>query len=269
MSSLAQPDQHFSKHIRSLQAGTQHQLDTFHLFPRLPIELRIEIWTLSLPGPQIYSPKNNFYDFELKVSQSKNPGALQASQESREIGLRRYTPREHSYLAFARKRDKINYASYIDFARDRVVFPSIESFSLIQGYQVNDYTEEEWEGRHFSRTELSKVANLQIISDDFYYAEMQIRSVLKVWLPTFASLKNFTFTILLQPAVKDVYQSWEGERLSVKEELARYNGVARKLMEVIRGKQLANGVVCEVVNTKVEAVNMTEDECLTNTFELR
>ena len=56
--------------------------ETFLYFSRFPIELRLKIWTLALPGPRIIKPVWNHLRVKWEFN-SEIPAVLQACSESR------------------------------------------------------------------------------------------------------------------------------------------------------------------------------------------
>ncbi|KAF7952415.1 uncharacterized protein EAE97_001912 [Botrytis byssoidea] len=68
-------------------ASATTQQNTFHAFPRLPLELRLEIWRLSFPGPRlirIFFIEGHF------MSNATVPPGLHVCKESRNETLRFY-----------------------------------------------------------------------------------------------------------------------------------------------------------------------------------
>jgi hypothetical protein len=74
-----------------------HPPKAFTLFPRLPSELRLQIWTLSLPGPRLVEVRHyrhtkyqNPYQNAIYTSLCAPPSGLQVCRESRAVVLKYY-----------------------------------------------------------------------------------------------------------------------------------------------------------------------------------
>ncbi|KAH6722655.1 hypothetical protein BKA61DRAFT_729957 [Leptodontidium sp. MPI-SDFR-AT-0119] len=78
------------------------QLDTFHPFPRLPLEIRDEIWSLSLPAPRLIHVQTERGEIRLPGRQPNQPFAhvwaqklpvpsiLHVCNDARAVGLKHY-----------------------------------------------------------------------------------------------------------------------------------------------------------------------------------
>lgn len=229
----------------------------FEPFGKLPPELRIKIWVLSLPGSQFYSPKDNYKEgYEIKLSRASIPVALQVTRESRRVALQHYTRREGPFLRLYQKQDKIKYASYIDFERDIVVFPTKSILSYPLELEPIKQPEETWLSwnKFFSKSEMGQIANLRIFSSDFSFTESQLNDLLKNWLPVFRSLKHLEFTVLLDPTLKDVFKNWDGEEWLIEDRLILYNKSARQTVEDVKSKQMSLGISYNEPTVVVDAV---------------
>jgi 2EXR family len=79
---------------------------TFHLFPKLPTELRFNIWELAFSGPRTIIPIFPYGESEDLNSRPQNPSTLYVNKESRDITLKYYTkidtpPHGSQYVNFA------------------------------------------------------------------------------------------------------------------------------------------------------------------------
>lgn len=64
----------------------------FTLFPKLPTELRLQIWKYALPGPRVIRVKKNWKMFlpgRIRAA-AKPPAILQTNSESRQLAMRFY-----------------------------------------------------------------------------------------------------------------------------------------------------------------------------------
>ncbi|KAH9213921.1 hypothetical protein DL95DRAFT_390050, partial [Leptodontidium sp. 2 PMI_412] len=78
------------------------QLDTFHPFPRLPLEIRDEIWSLSLPAPRLIHVQTERGEIRPPGRQPNQPFAhvwaqklpvpsiLHVCNDARAVGLKHY-----------------------------------------------------------------------------------------------------------------------------------------------------------------------------------
>ncbi|KAI6779569.1 uncharacterized protein J7T54_002837 [Emericellopsis cladophorae] len=110
-----------------MEAASAHH--NFHLFPQLPPEIRLRIWSLNLPQASRLIPINANTPSTSKQSSSPSRGAsgcttttavppnLHACSESRLHALQTLTPS----FGFARTQGRIPF----DYARDMVYFPRL------------------------------------------------------------------------------------------------------------------------------------------------
>lgn len=107
----------------------QHQLHTtdrrFLLFPKLPIELRLLVWKMALPGPRCVEVVQHIEEngppayqavfgnhFAYWTATDKSPAMLFTSHESRQVVLNHYQPFKHGPFS------DTDSMSYIDPLRD-------------------------------------------------------------------------------------------------------------------------------------------------------
>lgn len=100
------------------------ELSIFSVFPDLPTEIRLKIWTIILPGPRTiaiqYKTKTSNYNgkdvsvFTGWISPDPPPIALSICQESRSEALKHYQTAFGSHFHFSR--------IYIDYSIDTVRF---------------------------------------------------------------------------------------------------------------------------------------------------
>ena len=103
-------------------------LPTFHLFPKLPIELRFKIWEESLKANSSRVVEINFSSSTMRWHPCAPPPAqLHVSREARQLALNRYQPA-------SLQRSKPQPPSvYIDFTRD-IIFLRSQSASALDYY---------------------------------------------------------------------------------------------------------------------------------------
>jgi len=114
-----------SKLSKLIMPTPYEPLETFTLFPKLPIEIRLNIWKLLCTHPRkvklfYYQIPDIYEKPRLIHGQSKHPAVLEVNHESRAEGLRFYT------LCQELIRDRtlnswLNYV-YINFENDRFSF---------------------------------------------------------------------------------------------------------------------------------------------------
>jgi hypothetical protein len=86
----------------------------FTKFPKLPPELRLRIWSHSLPDPRIVTIEQSLTrakDYRISC-QNRVPGTLLVNRESREVALKRYS------LRFTTFENVYGPPVYFDFNRD-------------------------------------------------------------------------------------------------------------------------------------------------------
>ena len=69
---------------------------------------------------------------------------------------------------------------------------------------------------------------------------------MSTWLPILKGLKDFRYTIVMDPKIGDTFTDWHRVEWVVEERLAYYNKFAKKMMERFREERLKVGVVWEV-----------------------
>ena len=92
-------------------------LQSFTIFEKLPLELRIKIWKFTLPGPRVVSLRFN-RGAKQYTSSTTPPILLRTCPESRAVALETYT-----ILILA---PKYPSSVFVDFALDTVFFDSLE-----------------------------------------------------------------------------------------------------------------------------------------------
>jgi hypothetical protein len=246
-------------------------LDSFHQFPKIPIEIRLQIWTLSLPGPQKHGPLLNS-SIAAKQFQPEDPVALKVNRESRQVALRYYSKRDPRNLERWRERDRFPYSSYIDFAIDKVILPeahvrfwltNTRSFERNGTYfrcqTAADIREEDLGSRFFSMAEMGKIANMEIWSPDFDHVNRDLLKWLEDWLPVLASLKDLSFKFLLNYG-GDVHTSWNGISTPVKEKLDEANSVVREFMESFKAQKAVEGIGWDMPAFKVDVLRLKRQQ---------
>ncbi|KAE8449652.1 hypothetical protein EG329_007982 [Mollisiaceae sp. DMI_Dod_QoI] len=89
---------------------------TFHLFGKLPPEIRLKIWDAARPEPRVVKisqTKPNKYGVRGLYSRAKIPGLLHACHDSRQVALKWYKP---TFKASWRHTPAIYFDSSADFA---------------------------------------------------------------------------------------------------------------------------------------------------------
>jgi hypothetical protein len=122
---------------RTRRSSPGSRVEGFHLFPKLPAEIKLKIWKLSLPGPRAITirpgkhsyittnivggilPNPNVYDVYNDKAVTKTPALLQVNRESREVALKSYRP-----IFRCQPNDSI---VYFDFAIDYLQLPTHSS----------------------------------------------------------------------------------------------------------------------------------------------
>ncbi|KAF4613424.1 hypothetical protein G7Y89_g15463 [Cudoniella acicularis] len=186
----------------------QNAATLFPKFSQLPLELRLQIWLMTLPGPRRIGPRHRTHidtQIEIKDFQTPDPIALQINRESRELALKYYTPRNPTHLASWSKKDNCSYNTHIDFTNDlTVLIDATRHFSLTRyPFVLNppkDYTTTSFSNRFFSREEMNKITNLTLISEDFSFVLFHVKEWLQDWLPIFKSLKKCEFRVWVPEA---------------------------------------------------------------------
>ncbi|PMD31830.1 hypothetical protein L207DRAFT_519163 [Hyaloscypha variabilis F] len=115
-------------------------LDSFPLFPLLPIEIRLQIWKLTFPKARRIEPwtwhgpnrlneppftrsrHNSDYRGPGFSCGKTDPVALWINRESRHEALKHYTARDYNQLKRLVRRDNVRYEAYIDYAMETIAF---------------------------------------------------------------------------------------------------------------------------------------------------
>jgi hypothetical protein len=101
----------------------------FNLFPMVPLELRLKIWKMALPGPRIVevyldppeNPVTQEYDIYIRVN-TPPPAVMHVNFESRQVALEKY------WLLLGNKGIKHCFAQ-IDPAEDTIFIPWPKSYT--------------------------------------------------------------------------------------------------------------------------------------------
>jgi hypothetical protein len=119
---------------RTGRSSPGSRVEGFHLFPKLPTEIKLKIWKLSLPGPRAITmrprkhgynttnivermlPNPDVYDVYNNKAVMKTSALLQVNRESREVALKSYRP-----IFRCQPNDSI---VYFDFAIDYLHLPT-------------------------------------------------------------------------------------------------------------------------------------------------
>lgn len=164
-------------------AATSH--DQFHPFPRLPLELRLQIWNLALPGPRVVqvieAKKRHMLTRQASyhwTSNSPSPILLRVCKESREEALRTYT------AAFGRNEN--DGRVYVDFDKDTVFFGRRDKLKTLIS--------------HYGTLEIES-----IIEEDFMTIPSFSRiKKLAVTLNTAADLVEWDWDMLMKYALEEI-----------------------------------------------------------------
>jgi hypothetical protein len=174
---------------------------SFPLFPLLPPEIRLQIWTSALPGSREIGPIDIYTQTPPSASQNRDPVLLSVNQESRSVALKHYTVRDVSHLHYWSSKDKFIYPHYISFAHDILTYPSTNLVQFLQltapKVQIND--------SYFflSRDEMSQVQNLKLILNSVPWATDELCDALESLLPVFTSLRGVEVEV--QVSFEDYY----------------------------------------------------------------
>jgi hypothetical protein len=160
----------------------------FPLFPLLPPEIRLQIWTSALPGPREIGPLDIYTQSPPSASRNRDPVLLSVNQESRSVALRHYSRRDISHLHYWSKKDNFTYPHYLSFSHDILTYPSTHLVQFLQltapETQIND--------PYFflSRDEMSLVQNLKLILNSVPWATDELCDALEALLPVFRELRD-------------------------------------------------------------------------------
>jgi hypothetical protein len=144
----------------------------FHLFPLLPTEIRLQIWTAAFPESRRIRPvrrpnilangrpsafrRNKHFNWA-----NTDPVALWVNHESRELALKYYPARDAALLKHLEERDNVRYPAHIDFANDIILFPNESLFGEFVG-RIRGEIDDEAPCAFLSRRELASVTHLEL-----------------------------------------------------------------------------------------------------------
>jgi hypothetical protein len=129
-------------------------LTTFHLFPKLPLELQRNIWEHSLSESRVVSIKRRgrvleipegskyFEEHYLITASYHIPGALHCTSESREVAKMKYT--------YCFEKQLQGKGIFFDFDRDMLYFTDQWALSAFYDMEVPDWPRENQRSRHYS-----------------------------------------------------------------------------------------------------------------------
>lgn len=126
-----------TEHIRQTRSMTLTRSTTLN-FNHLPIELRLQIWQLTIEPRQVVVWQASRYSDDFYFRYTAFPVALHICRESRNELLRQHTPltlpshhhrtgHQRSYPSNGRK----HYVNYVNFAIDTVVIPGDYNLSVV------------------------------------------------------------------------------------------------------------------------------------------
>lgn len=109
----------------------QKNFDTFTMFLKLPVELRVKIWNISIAPRVLYEHRNYLNSQFILKGYPQIPSILHVNRESREAGLRLY---EATYIYGGDKvSEKLkNYKIYVNFSLDTIASPQPNLCLFIQ-----------------------------------------------------------------------------------------------------------------------------------------
>jgi hypothetical protein len=113
-------------------AATDSPATEFHLFPRLPKELRLEIWKHSLPGPRIVDVSCTSQLWHWTTDES-SPIHLEVNHEARAVALRSYERApiwEYGRVPWMR--------TFVDYSRDFFYFHEEDFLDLFDDIGQRD-----------------------------------------------------------------------------------------------------------------------------------
>jgi hypothetical protein len=223
----------------------------FPLFPLLPPEIRLQIWTSALPGPREIGPIDIYTQTPPSPSQNRDPVLLSVNQESRSVVLRQYTPREISHLQYWSSKDKFPYPKYISFAHDILHYSSTH---LVQFLQLSVPRPSINDPYFFlSRDEMSQVQNLKLILNSIPWATDELCDALEALLPVFISLRRVEVEI--QISFEDYYYG-RARPASIKGKVHGTKVLGGIVLKRFGEKMENEGVQWRLPELKVEAKGM-------------
>jgi 2EXR family len=224
---------------------------SFPLFPLLPPEIRLQIWTSALPAPREIGPIDICTQTPPSASQNRDPVLLSVNQESRSVALRHYNPRDTSHLHYWSKKDNFTYPHYISFAHDILTYTSIHLIQFLQltapKIQIND--------PYFflSRDEMSQVQNLKLILNSVPWATDELCDALESLLPVFTSLREVEVEV--QVGFEDYYYG-RARPASIKGKATEVRVLGGLVLERFGEKMSGEGREWRVPSLSVEARGM-------------
>jgi 2EXR family len=224
---------------------------SFPLFPLLPPEIRLQIWTSALPGPREIGPIDIYTQTPPSPSQNCDPVLLSVNEESRSVALRHYTRRDVSHLNYWSSKDHFTYPHYISFSQDILTYPSTHLVQFLQltapKVQINDpYL-------FLSRDEMSQVQNLKLILNSVPWATDELCDALESLIPVFTSLRGVEVEV--QVSFEDYYYG-RAMPASIKGKVHAVKMMGGMVLERFGEKMESEGREWRVPSLSVEARGM-------------
>ncbi|KAK4442738.1 hypothetical protein QBC34DRAFT_224233 [Podospora aff. communis PSN243] len=230
-------------------------LDTFPLFPLLPAELRLKIWSLSfLPRAiELHAQRTHYADSDRYTgtsgtprwqSQSRNPAALSVNAEARSAALEFYTialplcaPR-NEHPGNTRDGDRL---LYLNPEEDTVVLLGDLNYgrltTLLEWFRKQDAAY--YSGRRSGRSQGKGKGVRRLAMSVAPWSHMVGAATLKAFARTvFADVEEFVLFIYKEPVPPD---GWGGGRVVLEEATAEEDDAYRRYFVFGRGKQFREG----------------------------
>ena len=230
-------------------------LDSFHLFPLLPTEIHLHIWTLALPEPRRIEPwtyvqiEPGSFDSRLTRSRRRavewrgpgfscaktDPAALRVNRESRHETLQHYTPRDYKHLEKLVERDNVRYEAFIDFSRETVAF----GVRPVDGFG-HDYD------RFLLENEKQKVLHLELAS--WISGGEHLSESLAEHIRCFPNVEDIVFHLRCRSIEGDEWSIWHDgpefvETGSVSASIREAREFAEDIFEAYEARQREAGAV--------------------------
>lgn len=166
----------------------------FKQFACLPIEIRLQIWTATLPGPRYIGPvkaepRQGFR--KKRLPGLEDPIALKINHESREVAMSRYRKRDLDHLRRWKLKDDVIYSAFIDYETDYASFHHFQFFH----FHAAQASDADFDLLFFSRQEMGMITRLWLAHENISDLARDICRWIETWLDYFFSLKEIVVEV--------------------------------------------------------------------------
>jgi hypothetical protein len=214
MSDQLSPPAMSSPFPSALEAETETNDPSFHLFPKLPVELRLKIWKLNMPEARIlkistatrtYNSATGGVTYSAKIVKPSctTPPNLHVNQESRTEALKLYKP------IFA---TRLGHPVFFDFSKDYLWFVGdCIRIRLAHFFDTSNLAEENIKELQLIRNELQNLIVTQMQFQDLSALSSNVNEIAKFRAINMLVLNKFLAESLRADIMAYLRERWAAQ----------------------------------------------------------